>query len=65
MLRLSYLGDVEYRALVDRRMEAVAQSISSAWRTLNCCYQLTIEREVFWLRGSPPKDPVERVRGAK
>ena len=65
VLRLSYLGDVEDKALVDRRMEAVAQSISSAWRTLNCCYELTIEREVFWLRGSPPKDPVERVRGAK
>ena len=65
VLRLSYLGDVEDKALVDRRMEAVAQSISSAWRALHCCYELTIEREVFWLRGSPPKDPVERVRGAK
>jgi uncharacterized repeat protein (TIGR01451 family) len=64
VLRLSYLGDVEDKALVDRRMETVAQSISTAWRKLNCCYELTIEREVFWLRGSPPKDPVERVRTA-
>ena len=32
---------------------------------MNCCYELTIEREVFWLRGSPPKEPVERLRGAR
>jgi hypothetical protein len=32
---------------------------------MNCCYELTIEREVFWLRGAPPKEPVERLRGAK
>jgi hypothetical protein len=65
VLRLSYLADVEDKALVDRRLEAVAQSITSSWRAMKCCYELTIERDVFWLRGSPPKDPVERLRGAK
>ncbi|HVN46543.1 MAG TPA: hypothetical protein VMT66_15045 [Steroidobacteraceae bacterium] len=65
VLHLSYLGDVEDKLLVDQRLEAVAKSISDAWRAMNCCYELTIEREVYWLRGSPPKEPVERLRGAK
>jgi hypothetical protein len=65
VLRLSYLADVEDKPLADRRLEAVANAISDAWRAMNCCYELTIEREVFWLRGSPPKEPVERLRGAK
>jgi len=65
VLHLSYLGDVEDKQLVERRLEAVAKTISDAWRAMNCCYELTIEREVFWLRGSPPKEPVERLRGAK
>jgi hypothetical protein len=64
VLHLSYLADVEDKPLVERRLEGVAQAISDAWRTMNCCYELTIEREVFWLRGSPPKEPVERLRGA-
>jgi uncharacterized repeat protein (TIGR01451 family) len=65
VLRLSYLADVEDKALADRRLEGVTQTIRDAWRQMNCCYELTIEREVFWLRGSPPKEPVERLRGAK
>jgi uncharacterized repeat protein (TIGR01451 family)/fimbrial isopeptide formation D2 family protein len=65
VLRLSYLADVEDKQLVDRRLEAVTKTITDAWRALNCCYELTIEREVFWLRGSPPKEPVERLRGAR
>ena len=56
VLRLSYVADVEDTPLVDRRLEAVAQAIRDAWRGMNCCYELTIEREVFWLRGGPPKD---------
>jgi uncharacterized repeat protein (TIGR01451 family) len=64
VLHLSYLADVEDKPLVDRRLEAVARSISDAWRAMNCCYELTVEREVYWLRGSPPKGPVERLRGA-
>jgi uncharacterized repeat protein (TIGR01451 family) len=65
VLHLSYLADVEDKSLVDRRLAAVDQMIKDAWQALNCCYELTIEREVFWLRGSPPKDPVERLRGVK
>jgi len=64
VLHLSYVADVEDKPLVERRLEAVAQTITDAWRELNCCYELTIEREVFWLRGAPPKEPVERLRGA-
>jgi uncharacterized repeat protein (TIGR01451 family) len=65
VLHLSYLADVEDKPLVDRRLQSVAQTISDTWRAMHCCYELTIEREVFWLRGSPPKEPVERLRGAK
>jgi uncharacterized repeat protein (TIGR01451 family) len=65
ILRLSYLADVEEKPLADRRLESVDHTISDAWHAMNCCYELTIEREVFWLRGSPPKEPVERLRGAK
>ncbi|HLY52565.1 MAG TPA: hypothetical protein VKQ31_06110 [Steroidobacteraceae bacterium] len=65
ILHLSYLADVEDEPLVDRRLESVAQTIKDAWGAMNCCYELAIEREVFWLRGSPPKDPVERLRGAR
>jgi len=64
VLRLSYLADVEDKQLVDRRLAAVAQTIMDSWRAMNCCYELTIEREVYWLRGEPPKEPVERLRGA-
>jgi fimbrial isopeptide formation D2 family protein/uncharacterized repeat protein (TIGR01451 family) len=64
VLHLSYLADVEDKPLVDRRLVAVEQTIKDAWRAMNCCYELTIEREVYWLRGSPPKEPVERLRGA-
>jgi uncharacterized repeat protein (TIGR01451 family)/fimbrial isopeptide formation D2 family protein len=65
LLHLSYLADVEDKQLVERRLEAVDHAITDAWRAMNCCYELTIEREVFWLRGSPPEEPVERLRGAK
>ncbi|HEV2227466.1 MAG TPA: hypothetical protein VGR86_00795, partial [Steroidobacteraceae bacterium] len=65
VLRLSYVADVEDAALVDRRLAAVARTIGDAWRALNCCYELTIEREVFWLRGGPPREPLERLRGGK
>jgi hypothetical protein len=65
ILHLSYLADVEDKQLVDRRLAAVDQTITDSWRAMNCCYELTIEREVYWLRGDPPKEPVERLRGAK
>jgi len=57
ILRLSYLADVEEEALVERRMKAVRGQIEEAWKSLNCCYQLTIEPEVFWRLGGPPGRP--------
>jgi uncharacterized repeat protein (TIGR01451 family)/fimbrial isopeptide formation D2 family protein len=65
ILHLSYLADVEDKQLVERRLAAVDQMIQDGWRALNCCYELTIEREVYWLRGGPPNAPAERVRGGK
>jgi hypothetical protein len=61
VLRLSYVADVEDAGLVDRRLEAVRKQITSAWEAMNCCYQLTIEPEVFWRLGAPPKQPVVRT----
>jgi len=54
VLRLSYVADVEDSRLVDRRLAAVEKEIAAAWKALDCCYELTIEREVFWRRGAPP-----------
>ena len=31
--------------------------ITEAWAAMNCCYRLTIEREMFWRLGGPPKRP--------
>jgi uncharacterized repeat protein (TIGR01451 family) len=54
VLRLSYLADLEDEKLVERRVEALRQQIAESWEALNCCYQLTIEKEVFWRLGAPP-----------
>jgi uncharacterized repeat protein (TIGR01451 family) len=61
VLRLSYVADIEDAALVDRRVAAVKQQLIEAWEAMNCCYQLTIEPEVFWRLGAPPKQPTVRV----
>jgi uncharacterized repeat protein (TIGR01451 family) len=71
VLRLSYLADVEDARLVEQRMDALKKEIMASWKALagqdlpcsessstgaaNCSYQLTIEPEVFWRRGAPPK----------
>jgi len=55
VLRLSYLADVEDADLVERRLNAVKSEIAQSWRELNCCYQLSIEPQVFWRLGGPPK----------
>ena len=55
LLRLSYLADVEEEGLVDKRMDALKEMISSEWDEQNCCYKLAIESEVYWRRGAPPK----------
>jgi uncharacterized repeat protein (TIGR01451 family) len=55
MLRLSYVADTENAALVERRMHAVKQQLTEAWHEEKDSYVLTIEPEVFWRRGAPPK----------
>jgi hypothetical protein len=54
-LRLSYVADVEDEALVDERLEAMKALIHEAWEAQDPTYRLTIEPEVFWRRGAPPK----------
>jgi uncharacterized repeat protein (TIGR01451 family)/fimbrial isopeptide formation D2 family protein len=65
VLHLSYLADVEDSRLVEQRLNAMHEQITAAWRKMNCCYELTIESEVFWLRGGPPKHPAERVGASR
>jgi hypothetical protein len=54
LLRLSYLADVESKALVSDRLETLQEEISRLWDLSNGGYSLTVESEVFWRRGSPP-----------
>jgi len=56
-LRLSYLADVEDPRLVNDRVAAIKNQITTAWQALNCCYTLVIEPEIFWRRGQPPEQP--------
>jgi hypothetical protein len=65
VLRLSYVADTEDAALVKQRMEAVKRQLTEAWGTAKNSYVLTIEPEVFWRRGAPPKRPDVRVPGSK
>ncbi|MFZ2172844.1 MAG: isopeptide-forming domain-containing fimbrial protein [Rhodococcus sp. (in: high G+C Gram-positive bacteria)] len=53
VLRLSYLGDVEPKALALKRLEALKKEITSRWKQSGAGYQLTIETEFFWRRGAP------------
>jgi uncharacterized repeat protein (TIGR01451 family) len=62
VLRLSYVADTEDAALVQRRMEAVERQVTEAWDAAS--YPLTIEPEIFWRRGAPPKQPDGRVAGS-
>ena len=61
VLRLSYVADLEDPQLVDERMSVVKAEIMEAWEALACCYQLTIEPEVFWRLGGPPEQPTVRM----
>ncbi len=63
-LRLSYVADVEDADLVERRLRAVKEEIMDAWQSVGS-YELTIEPEVFWLRGAPPARPTARVPGSR
>jgi hypothetical protein len=59
VLRLSYLADVEDKALVTARLEAIKAQILERWETGEASYRLTVEPEVFWRLGGPPKSPRE------
>jgi len=65
VLRLSYVADTEEEALVERRVEAVKRQVADAWDAANPDYQLTIEPEIFWRRGAPPKQRDVRVPGGR
>ena len=65
VLRLSYVADTEDPALVERRVQAVKQQLTEAWRAKKDNYVLTIEPEVFWRLGGPPKRLDGRVPGSK
>jgi uncharacterized repeat protein (TIGR01451 family) len=53
ILRLAYLGENESESLVDDRLDAIEDKVSDRWDDLDCCYKLTIEKEVFWRKGKP------------
>ncbi len=53
ILRLSYLAENETEDEVDDRLDAIEDLVSDRWEDLDCCYKLTIEKEVFWRKGSP------------
>jgi hypothetical protein len=64
VLRLSYVADTEDAALVKRRVEAIKRQLIEAWGA-KPGYVLTIEPEIFWRRGAPPKQPNVRVPGSR
>jgi len=65
VLRLSYVADTEDASLVERRMQALKRQVTEAWDTEKDTYVLTIEPEVFWRRGAPPKRSDLRVPGSR
>jgi len=65
VLRLSYVADTEDAALVERRVQAVKRQLTEAWDAKKDSYVLTIEPEVFWRRGRPPKRLDGRVPGSR
>jgi uncharacterized repeat protein (TIGR01451 family) len=65
VLRLSYVADTEDAALVERRMQALKRQLTESWDEEKDRYVLTIEPEVFWRRGAPPKRSDLRVPGSR
>jgi uncharacterized repeat protein (TIGR01451 family) len=53
VLRLSYLGDVERKRLVQERLKAMKKKIAKQWKQSDGGYRLAIETEIFWRRGAP------------
>jgi uncharacterized repeat protein (TIGR01451 family) len=65
VLRLSYVADTEDAGLVERRMQALKRQLTESWDEEKDRYVLTIEPEVFWRRGAPPKRSDLRVPGSR
>jgi uncharacterized repeat protein (TIGR01451 family) len=65
LLRLSYVADTEDAGLVERRMQALKRQVTEAWDADKDRYVLTIEPEVFWRRGAPPKRSDLRMPGSR
>jgi uncharacterized repeat protein (TIGR01451 family) len=65
VLRLSYVGDTEDASLVERRLQALKRQVTETWHAEKDTYVLTIEPEVFWRRGAPPKRSDLRVPGSR
>jgi len=65
VLRLSYVADSEDAALVEQRVQAVKQQVTEAWGGGKDSYVLTIEPEVFWRLGAPPKRSDVRGPGSR
>jgi uncharacterized repeat protein (TIGR01451 family) len=65
VLRLSYLAELEDTQLVDRRLNVIKQQVLNAWKAMDGGYQLTIEPEVFWRTGGPPKQPAVRAPASR
>jgi len=64
VLRLSYIADTEDAGLVEKRVQAIKRQLTESWGKTN--YALSVEDEVFWRRGAPPKRPdVRLVPGSK
>jgi uncharacterized repeat protein (TIGR01451 family) len=54
-LRLSYVADLEPESLVEQRLNLLKDRIATAWKEIDCCYELVIEPEVHWRLGGPVK----------
>ena len=65
VLRLSYLADVEDSGLVDKRLSAIQKQIMDEWKASGAGYALSIEPEVFWRRGGPPRQPIQPVQASR
>ncbi len=65
VLRLSYVADTEDAALVEQRMQAIKRQLTEAWDAKKDGYVLTIEPEVFWRLGGPPKRLDGRLPGSR
>jgi len=65
VLRLSYLAEKEEAALVQRRVETFKRLLNDAWEADERAYPLTIEPEIFWRLGAPPRQPDVRTPGGR